>query len=301
LETNAGFLLFFVVSEGFIQYIQYEKRYSPHTVLAYRNDLAQFFNFLTARYQVKEIAEITYHMVRSWLVDMMEQGISPRSVNRKLTALKSFFRYEVRNGTIAENPMARVTSPKMSKRLPLFIEKEKMELVFTGVDFGEGYPALRDRLIVEIFYATGMRLSELVNLKDSDVDLYAENIKVLGKRNKERLIPFGPGVKGLLVEYKAEKLKFDCDYLFLTDKGKKIYPRMVHRIVTGILGRVTTLGKKSPHVLRHTFATHLLDNGAELNAVKELLGHANLSATQVYTHNTIDKLKKVYKQAHPRA
>jgi integrase/recombinase XerC len=295
------FFFFFVVSEGFIQYIQYEKRYSPHTVLAYRNDLAQFFSFLSARYQVTEVQDITHPMVRSWLVELMEQGITPRSVNRKLTALKSFFRYQVRNGTIEVNPMARVNSPKMSKRLPVFLDKEKMELVFTEVDFGEGYPALRDRLIIELFYATGMRLSELVNLKDTDVDLYNENIKVLGKRNKERLIPFASGVKGLLVQYQAEKQKFDSDYLFLTDKGKRIYPRMVHRIVTGILGRVTTLGKKSPHVLRHTFATHLLNNGAELNAVKELLGHANLSATQIYTHNTIDKLKKVYKQAHPRA
>ena len=197
--------------------------------------------------------------------------------------------------------MSRVTAPKVPKRLPVFVEKEKMELVFSDVDWGEGYPACRDRLVLELFYATGMRLSELVGLRDSDVDLYNSQIKVLGKRNKERLIPFGKGVKALLVEYLAEKQLFESEYLFLTDKGKQIYPRMVHRIVTEILGRVTTLGKKSPHVLRHTFATHLLNNGAELNAVKELLGHANLSATQVYTHNTIEKLKKVYKQAHPRA
>jgi integrase/recombinase XerC len=296
-----GFFFFFDVREGFIQYIQFEKRYSPHTVIAYRNDLEQFFGFLSDRYQVAEVQDVTHSMVRSWLVELMETGITPRSVNRKLTTLKSFFRYLVRNGILEVNPMSRVTAPKVPKRLPVFVEKEKMELVFSDVDFGEGYPALRDRLILELFYATGMRLSELVGLRESDVDLYNSQIKVLGKRNKERLIPFGIGVKALFVEYLAEKQLFESEYLFLTDKGKQIYPRMVHRIVTGILGRVTTLGKRSPHVLRHTFATHLLNNGAELNAVKELLGHANLSATQVYTHNTIEKLKKVYKQAHPRA
>jgi integrase/recombinase XerC len=270
-------------------------------VLAYRHDLDQFFGYLAERYGVEHAGEVTHAMVRSWLVELMEDGITPRSVNRKLTTLKSFFRHLVRNGLMEVNPMAKVTSPKTSKRLPVFVDQEKMDLVFSGVDFGEGYPGLRDRVILEIFYATGMRLSELVNLKDPDIDLNNETIKVLGKRNKERLIPFGHGVKELLVVYLAEKQKFESEFLFLTVKGKQIYPRMVHRIVTGILSRVTTLDKKSPHVLRHTFATHLLNNGAELNAVKELLGHANLSATQIYTHNTIEKLKKVYKQAHPRA
>lgn len=295
------FFFFFGVREGFIQYIQYEKRYSPHTVLAYRNDLEQFFGFLSERYQVGDVREVTYQMVRSWLVELMENGVTPRSVNRKLTTLKSFFRYLVRDGSIDVNPMARVVSPKTPKRLPVFLEEEKMELLFSGVDFGEGYPGIRNRLIVELFYATGMRLSELVGLKETDIDFSNATIKVLGKRNKERLIPFGNSVRELMKTYLAEKQIFASEYLFLTDKGKRIYPRMVHRIVTWILGNVTTLGKKSPHVLRHTFATHLLNNGAELNAVKELLGHANLSATQVYTHNTIEKLKKVYKQAHPRA
>ncbi len=295
------FFFFFDVKEGFIQYIQYEKRYSPHTVLAYKNDLEQFFRFLAERYQIEDVQEVTHQMVRSWLAELMEHEVTPRSVNRKLTTLKSFFRYLIRDGSILVNPMAKVTSPKMAKRLPVFVEKEKMELVFTEVDFGGGYPGMRDRLIVELFYATGMRLSELVGLKEADVDLHAGTIKVLGKRNKERLIPLGNSVKELIQAYLAEKKEFNSDYLFLTDKGRRIYPRMVHRIVTGILGKVTTLGKRSPHVLRHTFATHLLNNGADLNAVKELLGHANLSATQIYTHNTIEKLKKVYKQAHPRA
>jgi integrase/recombinase XerC len=240
-------------------------------------------------------------MVRSWLVSLGEQRIAPRSVNRKLTSLKTYFRYLLRQGTIEVNPMLKVSAPKIPRRLPLFVEKEKMDLVFSGVDFGEGYPGLRDRVILELFYATGMRLAELVALRDQDIDLSASTIRVTGKRNKERIIPLGNSIRGLLETYMEEKRTFGNQHLFLTDSGKPIYPRMVQRTVSRLLGGVTTLGKKSPHVLRHTFATHLLNNGAELNAVKELLGHASLAATQVYTHNTIEKLKKVYKQAHPRA
>ncbi len=290
-----------MLKEGFIAYIRYEKRFSPHTVTAYENDLRQFFRYAEEQYQVREMAEVSHSMIRSWLVFLMEQGISPRSVNRKLTSLKTYFRYLVRQGELEVNPMLRVTSPKIPKRLPVFVEKEKMDLVFSDVDFGEGYPGLRNRVILELFYATGMRLTELVVLKERDVDFSASCLKVTGKRNKERIIPFGKMMKGLLQEYLEEKKIFGDDHLFLTDAGKPIYPRMVQRIVTRALGTVTTLDKKSPHTLRHTFATHLLNNGAELNAVKELLGHASLAATQVYTHNTVEKLKKVYKQAHPRA
>ena len=287
--------------ERFIQYIKYEKRFSPHTVTAYQHDLEQFSGFLSSRFQVTDATQVTHAMVRSWLADLMESGINPRSVNRKLTTLKSFYRYLVKEGKVLVNPTAKVTSLKVSKRLPVFVEKDKMETLFSEVDFGTGFPGLRDRLIVELLYATGMRLSELINLKETDVNIPEQTLKVLGKRNKERIIPFGNGVKHLLIMYLDEKKQFENGSLFLTDKGKRIYPRMVYRIVTRALGAVTTLDKKSPHVLRHTFATHLLNNGAELNAVKELLGHASLAATQIYTHNTIEKLKKVYKQAHPRA
>ena len=204
-------------------------------------------------------------------------------------------------GNVSVNPMAKVLSLKTSGRLPVFVEKEKMESVFNDVDFGEGFTGIRNRVIMELFYATGMRLSELVNLKEQDIDLYRGTIKVLGKRNKERLIPFGDKTGRVLKSYLAEKQKFGTDYLFVTDKGKQIYPKLVYRVVTQVLAQVTTLEKKSPHILRHTFATHLLNNGAELNAVKELLGHSSLAATQVYTHNTIDKLKRIYKQAHPKA
>jgi integrase/recombinase XerC len=290
------------VKQSFLAYLQYEKRYSPHTVTAYRIDLDQFSEYLNNQYNITDIQKVNHPMIRSWLVAMMEQGISARSVTRKLTTLKSFYNYLLREGVVESNPMRKITSPKIPKRLPVFIEKDKMEML-GHVDFGAGYPGMRDKLILEMFYATGMRLAELVNLKETDIDFHHDTIKVLGKRNKERLIPFSQQFESLMKLYLAEKKNSfgEIDDLFLTDKGKPVYTRMVYRIVTRYLSEVTTLEKKSPHVLRHTFATHLLNNGAELNAVKELLGHASLSATQVYTHNTIDKLKRIYKQAHPKA
>jgi integrase/recombinase XerC len=298
----------------FIDYIQYEKRYSPHTVSAYRNDLDQFFSFLSIQYNISDIREVTHPMIRSWLVTLMEQKISPRSVNRKLTTLKSFYKFLLKEGRVSVNPMRKIISPKTSKKLPSFVEREKMERLFDTVSFGEGFPALRDQLILEILYATGMRLSELINLKESDIDFHQSTIKVLGKRNKERLIPFSNKFADLLKSYIHGRKSFlenadinppsgnsDTRWLVVTDSGLKSYPRFIYRTVTKYLSQVTTLQKISPHILRHTFATHLLNNGAELNAVKELLGHANLSATQVYTHNTIEKLKTIYKQAHPKA
>ena len=228
--------------------------------------------------------------------------------------LKSFYKFLLREGRVSINPMRKIISPRTSKQLPSFVEKEKMEKLFEKINFGEGFPALRDRLILEILYATGMRLSELINLKETDIDFHQSTLKVLGKRNKERLIPFSNKFADLLKTYLhgkkswLEKGEFvrpsgtlEDLWLLVTDSGKKAYPRFIYRAVTKYLSQVTTLQKISPHVLRHTFATHLLNNGAELNAVKELLGHANLSATQVYTHNTIEKLKKIYKQAHPKA
>jgi len=291
------------VKERFIAYIQFEKRYSPHTVIAYRNDLKQFFDYLRDQYQIDDIRIVDHSMIRSWLVQMMEKKITARSVNRKLTTLKTFYRFLIREGILEENPMRKIISPKTAKRLPVFVEKEKMDFLLDRVEFTEGFAGVRDRLILEMFYATGMRLSELVNLKVTDIDFHKSNIKVLGKRNKERLIPFNKKLEGLIenyLRYKEEKFGQTSD-LFVTDNGKKIYPKKVYLIVHHYLGEVTTLVKKSPHILRHTFATHLLNNGAELNAVKELLGHANLSATQIYTHNTIEKLKAIYKQAHPKA
>lgn len=291
------------MKERFIAYIQFEKRYSPHTVIAYRNDLDQFFDYLLVQYNIQDIKNVNHSMIRSWLVQMMENKITARSVNRKLTTLKTFYRFLIREGVLEENPMKKIISPKTAKRLPVFVEKEKMDILLEQVEFEEGFPGIRDRLILEMFYATGMRLSELVSLKVTDIDFHNSTIKVLGKRNKERLIPFSKKFEGLIKNYIKEKEENfgQTPELFVTDTGKKIYSKMVYLIVKRYLGEVTTLIKKSPHILRHTFATHLLNNGAELNAVKELLGHANLSATQIYTHNTIEKLKKIYKQAHPKA
>ena len=246
---------------------------------------------------------VDHSMIRSWLVFLMEQGDSPRSVNRKLTSLKSFYRFLLKEGVVDYNPMRKIISPKTSKRLPEFIETEKIMALIEQMADIKGFSGLRNRIIVEMFYNTGIRLSELLTLKETDIDFHSDTIKVLGKRNKERLIPFTKKFGSLLKVYIAEKEKSFglVPELFLTNKGGKMYPKLIYLIVKNHLAGVTTLDKKSPHVLRHTFATHLLNNGAELNAVKELLGHANLAATQVYTHNTIEKLKRIYKQAHPRA
>lgn len=288
---------------SFLQYIRFEKRFSPNTVTAYENDLNQFFTYQKLQYETEDPALINHPMIRSWIVSMMEQEISPRSINRKLTALKTYYKFLLKRGDVRVNPMLKVQAPKTSKRLPVFVEQNKMQLLFTDVEFGEGFEAVRDRLILELFYATGMRLSELVGLTDQSIDLYHSTVKVLGKRNKERIIPFTDTLKELIKSYVDERKKISAQTpcFFITDKGKAVYPKLIYRIVTERIGSITTLDKKSPHVLRHTFATHMLNNGADINSVKELLGHANLSATQVYTHNTIEKLKQVYKQAHPRA
>ncbi len=288
---------------SFLHYIQFEKRFSPNTVLAYSSDLEQFFQYQKLQYETEDPVEINHPMIRSWIVSMMEAHVSPRSINRKLTTLKTYYKFLLRRGSIKVNPMLKVQAPKTSKRLPVFVDQAKMELLFNEVNFGEGFESQRDRLILELFYATGMRLSELIGLTDDSIDLYQCSLKVLGKRNKERIIPFTDKLKVLIRDYLDVRSKIGAPLLtfFVTDKGKKMYPKLVYRIVTSRIGSVTTLDKKSPHVLRHTFATHMLNNGADINSVKEILGHASLSATQVYTHNTIEKLKEVYKQAHPRA
>ncbi len=294
--------------DRFIEYIKFEKRYSAHTVISYRTDLEQFLSYLTTIYKTEKIEEADYLIVRSWFVSLMQAKISPRSINRKKTALKSFYKFLIKEGVITVNPMNKVISPKTSKRLPVFVEKEKMKKLLddSEVDFGNDFTGIRNLMIIEMLYATGMRVSELVNLKMSDIDLYNCTIKVLGKRNKERIIPFGKNLRENIEKYnkikeEAFSEKLIEEQFFLTSRGKKIYQKLAYRVVNYYLSVITTLDKKSPHVLRHTFATHMLNNGADLNAIKELLGHANLSATQVYTHNTIEKLKNIYKQAHPRA
>ncbi len=286
--------------DSFLKYLQFEKRVSPHTVTAYSSDLDQFFIHLQTNYQVKDLSEINHILVRNWIVELMDQKISPRSVNRKITTLKTFYKYLLRQNTVSENPMLKIISPKTSKRLPVFVEKDNMNTLLDTIPFGEDLEGVRNKLIIELFYATGIRLSELITLKQANVDLEACQIKVLGKRNKERILPFNSQIRDSIQLYMNKKPGLPGEFLFQLKSGKKMYEKFVNRIVNKYLSEVTTLDKKSPHVLRHTFATHMLNNGADLNAIKELLGHANLAATQVYTHNTVEKLKTVHKQAHPK-
>src|ERR1035437_2492069 len=287
--------------DSFLQYLQYEKRFSNHTLVAYTNDLYQFFEYIQTIYEIKNTEEIDHTIIRSWVVTLMEQKVTPRSVNRKISTLKTFYKYLLRQNIVTETPMLKIQSPKTSKRLPVFVEKQNMDTLLDNIEFGEDFEGQRNKLIIELFYATGMRLSELINLKHSAIDMFNSQLKVLGKRNKERIIPFNKQIGNSIKKYITLKVDLDHDYLFISKSGKKIYEKLSYRVVNNYLSQVTTLDKKSPHVLRHTFATHMLNNGADLNAIKELLGHSSLAATQVYTHNSIERLKQIYKQAHPKA
>ncbi|MEN8225795.1 MAG: tyrosine-type recombinase/integrase [Bacteroidota bacterium] len=289
---------------NFIDYISYEKRYSQHTIKAYQRDLDQFTSFLSEQYQFDDVTNIGHEHIRSWLVSLMESGLSTRSVLRKLSTLKSYYKYLVREKKTEHNPTLLVIPPKTSSRNPEFVDEEHMGELFSGIVYSDDFSGIRDLLMLEVFYGTGIRLSELIELREQDISFDNHTMKVLGKRNKERLIPFTNKMREQLFGYLQMKRKqgFEADtQLFVTDKGNKLYPRLVYRIVNKYLSQVTTLTQKSPHVLRHTFATHMLKHGADLNAIKEFLGHTNLAATQVYTHNTVEKLKEIYKQAHPRA
>jgi integrase/recombinase XerC len=292
--------------QRFLKFLQYEKRYSAHTLIAYTKDLEQFFEYVLKMYEVKDTKDVSHVFIRSWIVSLMEQKINPRSVRRKISTLKSFFKFLLREKQIDRNPMQKIISPKIAKQLPAFVDEQRMDLLLDTVEFDEGFKGARDKLIINIFYQTGMRLSELVNLKEGDINLYDLSIKVLGKRNKERIIPISHKLKADIENYfKIRNSTFSKDLIasnfLLLDNGNKIYDKYVYRLVKAKLGEVTTSPKKSPHILRHTFATQMLNHGAEINAVKEILGHASLAATQVYTHNTIEKLKNIYKQAHPKA
>lgn len=289
--------------KGFISYLRLQKRASPLTTKNYESDLDQFFIFLTNEFSSFPIQEITHQHARAFMAHLMDNKQSAKTVNRKLSTLKSFFKYLVRSHVLTVNPMQKVQGPKIAKKLPVFIDEDKVESLFNNYPFSHDFEGLRDKLVIDIFYQTGLRRAELICLKDSDVDLFNGQLKVLGKRNKERIIPFGLGLKRNLEAYlnvkKGENLLNPI--LLVTLKNTQLSAQKVTKIVNEVLSSVTTNSKKSPHVLRHTFATHLLNNGADINAVKELLGHASLSATQIYTHNTIEKLKKSYNQAHPHS
>jgi integrase/recombinase XerC len=287
----------------FIEHLKFEKRYSPHSLIAYEGDLKQWALFLHSEYEVTTLNEVNASFIRSWLVSLMEAGLEARSVNRKITTLKSFYKYAVRSNWVELNPMGKITSPKVSKRLPVYIEAEKLDSMLDNQIFEDDFDGRRDHLILELFYGTGMRLSELLGLSIQHVDIRNLQLKVTGKRNKQRIIPLFPSLANQLSNFIDERngIASDNSTLFIRKDGKALYPAFVYRLVKKHLSTVSTQKKRSPHVLRHSFATEMLNNGADLNAIKEILGHANLSATQVYTHNTIEKLKAAYKQAHPRA
>lgn len=289
-----------------LDYLRYEKRMSPNTVTAYQTDLEQFALYAETAFQIQDILFVDADVIRTWMLTLMEEGISTRTINRKISCLKSFFNYHRKLGHVEDNVMKRVISPKISRRLPHFVEEQDMDRLFSSELFENNFEGARDRAVMELFYSTGMRLSELLNIKLVDIDFYEQHVKVLGKRNKERIIPINQVAKEALEKYFdfyrdkfGEMNKNNC--IFVTSKNNKLYPKAIYNIVRKYLDVVTTIDKRSPHVLRHTFATHMLNNGADINAIKEILGHSSLAATQVYTHNSIEKLKSIYKQAHPRA
>ncbi len=291
--------------QSFIDYLKFEKRYSQHTVRSYHDDLIQFFNFLQKDFGNISLQEINSSFIRSWLASLKNNELASKSINRKISVLKSFFKYQLRIGTIENMPLTNIILPKNKKRLPVFVEQKDITHLFSQIEFPADWKGQTDRLLLSIFYNTGMRLSELVNLKQSNIDFGGRVIKVLGKGNKERIIPMSAQLSNDIKEYAQNKKKdlesYDDVYLLVDKSGKKLYAKYVYLAVKKYLGSVTTVDKKSPHVLRHTFATHLTNNGADLNSVKELLGHSSLASTQIYTHNTIEKLKDVHKKAHPKA
>jgi integrase/recombinase XerC len=288
---------------AFLDYLKFEKRYSQHTLISYQNDLEQFFAYLTSQFDAPPVDKITAMYIRSWLAELKEDKISSKTINRKISSLRSFFKYQMKTGGLKQTPMTTVTAPRVSKRLPVFVEQKDMATLFNHVEFTDDWKGRTERLALQLFYNTGMRLSELINLKESQLDPSHSQVKVLGKGNKERIIPISKELVKELQEYIKDKpiCEPGTVNIFITEKGKPLQPRAVYSFVKKQLGAVTTVEKKSPHILRHSFATHLMNNGADLNAVKELLGHSSLAATQIYTHNTIEKLKEVFKKAHPKA
>ncbi len=300
-----------MLKDKYIDYLTIEKRYSTHTIDAYRTDLVDYSSFLLSQYHITDLLLSDHTLIRSWLISLLERKNSTRSLNRKISTLKSFYRYCEKVELLTVNPMTKVVAPRASKQLPVFLTHNNIESLFQSVDFGTGYEGFRNKLIITWFSATGIRREELVQIKIEDLDLDTGTIKVLGKRNKERIVPIGIVVVDEIRKYlllRSDFLKFvestnqnnNCS-LFVTSKGLPVYPKLIYTIVHKYLTLISSNSKLSPHVLRHTFATHMLDDGADINAIKEILGHSSLAATQVYTHNTIEKLKSIYKQAHPRA
>lgn len=291
--------------DSFLKYLQYEKRLSPNTVLAYQIDLQQLNDFLIKEHAHPEISTAPYSLIRTWIVSLVETGMEPASVNRKIACLRSFFKFLLKQEVISNDPMSRITVLKTKKRLPRFVKEDDMVNLLDNQAFDDTFEGQRNRLILEIFYCTGIRLSELINLKDRSIDLNNRTIKVLGKRNKERVVPFPASLVPVIENYLSIRNREiemkDHGNLFVRENGQACYPMMIYKIVKKYLDQFPGVEQRSPHILRHTYATHLLNKGADLNAVKDLLGHTSLAATQVYTHNSMEKLKKIFEQAHPKA
>ncbi|HTE29766.1 MAG TPA: tyrosine-type recombinase/integrase [Chryseolinea sp.] len=293
------------MTETFFRYLQFEKRLSSNTLAAYQNDIAQFSEFLLGNFHVTDPGDADYGMIRSWIISLVDKDLEPISINRKIACLRTFYKYLLAREFIVKDPTTKVSILKSRKKLPSFVKEGEMMQLLDETSFPDTVEGLRNKLILELFYATGIRLAELIGLKESQVDVRNCTIKVLGKRNKERVIPFSKKIVPILEAYRTRRNREIPDtkngLLFVTNKGEPCYPMMIYRTVKKYLMLGTVAEKKSPHILRHTYATHLLNKGAEINAVKDLLGHSSLAATQVYTHNSIDKLKRVFDQAHPKA
>lgn len=290
--------------DDFLQYLATQKRFSDHTIISYKNDLTATASFILDTYEVEDLDGITFFHIRTYIVSLMKAGMSAKSVNRKISSLRSFYKYLIKKAHVDRNPMLKIVAPKIPKRLPDYVSKSDISHLFDFLSVGETYSEARDYIVLLLLYNTGIRKSELISLKDTSIDIQQKRITVIGKGNKQRIIPVSDDLLRRVVYYKKIR---DAEFrgpklaLILTDKGKPMYPKLVYNIVNKILMQVATNTKKSPHILRHTFATHMANNGAELNTIKELLGHSSLAATQVYTHNSIQKLKDVYTRSHPKA
>ena len=291
--------------ESFFKYLQFEKRYSPHTLLSYQTDLGQFTEYLATTYQISDLAQADHALIRSWIVSLVQRNLDTRTVNRKIACLRSFYKFLLKNNRIAKNPMLRIKSPKIAKKLPSFVSEADFNALLNSYDFGDTFEGCRDRLILEFLYGTGIRLAELIGVAETDINFQQKTVKVTGKGNKERVVPINDSLFNVIQGYLAKKkIKFPDNHtakLLVTNKALPLYPKFVYRIVKKYISLVTTSEHASPHVLRHSFATHLLNKGADLNAIKDLLGHTSLAATQVYTHNSIEKLKSIFDKAHPKA
>lgn len=292
------------VVEKYISYLRYEKNYSSHTEISYYTDLIQFKDFIETTFPYNNLLNIDGDNVRAWVISLMETNVSARSVNRKLSSLKSFYRYLQKTGEITGNPLKKITGPKAKKPIPSFVNYSEMEKILDIEISGNDFETFRDRVILELFYVTGMRRAELIGLKDTDIDLNTNNILVNGKRNKQRIIPISKNTSDLIKEYitiRNQNFENQTPAFFVKSNGDTMYPMLIHRIVSSRLKWIPTLAKAGPHILRHSFATGMLNNGADINAVKELLGHSSLASTEIYTHTSFEELKKIYNKAHPRA